>query len=383
MSDVTRSVSSTPGAPRSILSIQVMRAIAAWLVVLHHFGKELSSPFANFFAQQGNFGVDIFFVISGFIIYYVTTVKDHDAPTFLLNRLFRLAPAYWLATLLILVLKYIYPIEFSYTDWSWETLLSSAAFIPSENPAGSGPFPPLVVGWTLNIEVFFYVLLATCFVFGKRYRFLACGLALMAAPVVWNREWFYGSVLGTRKLYEFVLGILIGAVYVNVHRIRAVLPPMLSSVGASLEKDIHLIGLSLLAPAGVCFLLDRDGMRLLAAGLIVAAVLCLESVLFKADNRLIRLLVRLGEMSYSTYLVHFSVIGAVIHHIGVPRDGVHEILAWLTIGCVVMLGSYLGYTFIESNRRLAMLRNSTIDFVHRQSLVLRFRASVAGERAQP
>ena len=157
-----------------IVSIRILRGIAAWLVVFHHFGNGLTSPFAAFFGRHGSFGVDVFFVISGFIIVYVTGVKDHDARTFLLCRLFRLAPAYWLATLLVLLLKAIFPVEFSYTDWTWSTLLWSASFVPVQNPAGFGPYPPLVVGWTLNIEAFFYVLVAACFVFGRRYRFVAC-----------------------------------------------------------------------------------------------------------------------------------------------------------------------------------------------------------------
>jgi peptidoglycan/LPS O-acetylase OafA/YrhL len=328
---------------KQILSIQVLRAIAAWLVVMHHMGKELDSPFANFFAQQGNFGVDIFFVISGFIIYHVASTKDHGAKTFIMNRVFRLIPAYWIATLLLISAKFLIPNDFSYTDWSFKTLISSLFFIPVENPAGLGPFPPLVVGWTLNIEVFFYAVLCACFIFGRRFRFFACAAILLAAPVLWDREWFYGAVLGTRKLYEFVFGIMIGSVYLRLPRIKDWL------------QARPAFGIALIPPAIGLLYLDRDGMRLLAAGLIVSAAIITEG-LFQKWYLYTKSFVKLGEISYSTYLLHYIMIGIIIHFLGKPKNSVYEIVEWLVLTTSVFIVSYLGYKYVETNPWIDSMR---------------------------
>jgi exopolysaccharide production protein ExoZ len=334
---------------QTIQSIQILRAVAAWLVVAHHFGRELSSPFSNVFAQHGNFGVDCFFVISGFIIFVVAR-DGRSAREFISNRLFRIVPAYWLATLALLVCVASFPEEFDYTGWTWRTLAASLAFVPVENPTGLGPFPPLVVGWTLNIEMFFYALLALCFVFGRR-RFLVCAGVLLLAPVLWHRDWNYGAVLGTRKLYEFVLGIGLGWVYVS--------PPSLwRRLTASWRVEAPWVGLALLVFAGGLLYLDRDGARLLAAGAVVSAGLCLEPWLSR-ESRVVKAFVRLGEVSYSTYLWHYLVVSILIHYLGRPTSLVHEVVEWLALVLVVNGVSRLSYVWIERSAGIARLHAST------------------------
>lgn len=340
-----------------IVSIQILRAIAAWLVVMHHFGKELTSSFGNFFEQQGNFGVDIFFVISGFIIFFVADGNTHGAGTFIVNRLFRVIPAYWLVTLAIVALKFIYPVEFSYTDWNIKTLVSSLLFIPVENPAGLGPFPLLIVGWTLNIEIFFYLLVTACFCLGKRYRFIACSLFLIMIPFFWDREWFYGSVLGTRKLCEFVLGIIISYTYIKITSLKEEI--LNTKIGLFISQNLASLGVITLVPAVSFLFLDRDGMRLLSAGLIVSGTLFFERYLSQ-NNLISKGLSKLGEMSYSTYLIHYIVIGVLIHYAGVPQNGLEEFFEWIVLISFIVVLSHLGFKYVECNRTLGQLRKSVL-----------------------
>lgn len=325
-----------------ILSIQILRAVAAWIVVLHHMGREFDSSFAEFFAQQGNFGVDIFFVISGFVMYYIMENRDQDAKEFILNRLFRIVPAYWVATFFLIISRSLMPNEFHYTDWSVTSLISSLLFIPVDNPSGIGPFPPLVVGWTLNVEIFFYILLCFCFLFGRRWRFLVCCAILFCFPIIWDREWFYGSVLGTRKLYEFVFGITIGFGYLNFQKAREWI------------QDRPWIGMSLIPPVVAFLYLDRDGMRLLAAVGLVTAFLLLEPMFH--DSKIVGVLTRMGEVSYSTYLLHYIVIGVVIFIFGRPTDAFTEVVEWLVLIVLVTGFSFLGYEFIENNRHINAMK---------------------------
>jgi exopolysaccharide production protein ExoZ len=341
----------TGQAKGAILSIQILRALAAWLVVFHHFSEEVRSRFGEFFGQQGNFGVDIFFVISGFIMHHVASTKAQDARAFVVNRLFRVVPAYWFATALMMLCRLSWPREFAYTDWTPDTVLASLLFVPVENPSGIGPFPVLVVGWTLNIEVFFYLLLGACFVFGRRARFVACAAVLLALPLLWQRDWLYGSVFGTRKLYEFVVGIGIGIVHSRAALLRRA-RPLLS---ANLEANLASIGVALLAPAAVLLYLDRDGMRALAAALLVVAGLCFERRL-TLDNLGVRVLVRMGEMSYSTYLLHVLGIGVFVHYVGAPDGPLEEFVEWISLCALVLAVSHLSLEYIERNRWLGRQR---------------------------
>lgn len=328
---------------KQIVSLQFVRAFAAWYVVMHHFGKELTSSFATFFAQQGNFGVDLFFVISGFIMYYVTSIKNTTAKTFLLDRLFRIVPAYWTITLVFLAEKFMLGSEFGYTDWNLKTLLMSLFFIPAENPAGIGPFPPLVVGWTLNVEMFFYLLVASCFVFTKKFRFIICASVLLVLPFVWDKEWVYGSVLGTRKLCEFVFGIVLGSLYLKHPRI------------VSWFQSNSIYGLCLIPPSIALLYLDRDGMRFLAASLLVTSALMLENTL-RAINDKVNVFSTLGNISYSTYLVHYLCIGLLIHFTGVPQNSLSEIVDWLALIAMTLVSSFVCFKFIENNELIKKVK---------------------------
>ncbi|RBH42304.1 acyltransferase, partial [Pseudomonas sp. MWU13-2860] len=92
-----------------LISVQALRALAAWTVVCHHFMQiffdfKARGPVGQFFIDKGAVGVDIFFVISGLVIFLSTEGKALPPARFLLYRLFRIVPAYWLYTLLMALL---------------------------------------------------------------------------------------------------------------------------------------------------------------------------------------------------------------------------------------------------------------------------------------
>ena len=155
-----------------IISVQICRGIAAWLVVFHHIYTQKYAdwnngeyPFLWFFSNKGAFGVDLFFIISGFIMYITLSRKNYTAREFIIHRLLRIVPAYWVYTCIILILSKIFIDEFSSTSWNYKSLGLSLMFIPNENPSGLGWYPLLTVGWTLNFEIFFYCCLGACIFF--------------------------------------------------------------------------------------------------------------------------------------------------------------------------------------------------------------------------
>ena len=143
-----------------IRNLQALRAVAAYMVVLYHFlGQQVSQlyPPAKFLSF-GAAGVDIFFVVSGFIM-VVTTMKRDMAPgEFLLHRIARIVPVYWVVTILLfaIVMYGFKPVGIMRMQPDW--LAKSLLFIPFDR---DGRVEPIIsVGWTLNYEMFFYLLFA-------------------------------------------------------------------------------------------------------------------------------------------------------------------------------------------------------------------------------
>ncbi len=144
---------------RTVVSIQALRAIAALSVVLCHcfkyYGQAINGSPIGQWDRLGS-GVDLFFVISGFVMVYGPLFGAQGGPlTFMRHRLARIVPLYWAATTIWLLLGQ----PFHTTE-----LLGSYFFIPYP----SFGFNPLYgVGWTLNFEMLFYTVFSVCLLFRK------------------------------------------------------------------------------------------------------------------------------------------------------------------------------------------------------------------------
>jgi len=162
---------------RRLLSIQYLRAVAACAVVVFHtceWGQR------SFFI--GAAGVDIFFIISGFILWTIAAERPTPPGTFLLRRMARVAPLYWLMTLLVLALTALFPQLFFGPPQSLSDIVLSFAFIQHLNAEG-GPFPVISAGWTLNYEALFYLLFVASLLAPERWRYAVLAVLLVAVPV--------------------------------------------------------------------------------------------------------------------------------------------------------------------------------------------------------
>ena len=168
------------------LGIQGLRAFAALSVVLGHSlnSIERGSGVPPLLLQhfQGAIGVDVFFVISGFVMTISSSRllrKQHPSRIFLWRRLLRVAPLYWLVTATKLLLIAALPrLLASYRVSLWNGI-ASFLFVPSLNPKGLIR-PVITLGWTLNFEMAFYLLFA--FALTVRQKFLWILLPLLGAP---------------------------------------------------------------------------------------------------------------------------------------------------------------------------------------------------------
>lgn len=189
----------------NLQSIQLLRGIAALSVVYVHV---LATP--NF----GLFGVDIFFVISGFVMALVTSKSTSPAP-FLLNRIIRIVPLYWLLTSCLLIVIVFAPNLLSSTTLNVSNYLKSLFFIPYFKESHLiQPF--LFVGWTLNYEMLFYLCITLGLVLSTRhYLKIAIGvlcLTYIAFGILSNSPLLNGF-FGNLKVFEFILGLFAFKIY--------------------------------------------------------------------------------------------------------------------------------------------------------------------------
>lgn len=271
-------------------SIQALRGIAALFVVLEHVR----------FLNCGAFGVDVFFCISGFMIMFST---HKNTEHFLAKRLIRILPFYYIMTLGTYIMILIFPSFFTYTKAEPLFLAKSLLFLPFD--IGGGAVQPLLrVGWTINYEIFFYLLFFVSLRISRKYRGLICSgmivflvslgrlLPLDSIPYT-----FYTDPI----LLEFIFGILAYYLCRRLHMLhsteklpRAGLPFSLAAA------SLCFLGLIATKPYVNAILSYRFALWGLPALLLVLCFFVMGLYLKTPD-----VLISLGNISYSLYLLHY------------------------------------------------------------------------------
>ncbi|HHL42318.1 MAG TPA: acyltransferase, partial [Hellea balneolensis] len=230
-----------------IHSLQFLRFIAALMVVFVHTRsklKFLDGPELLWPNLLGRAGVDIFFVISGFIMLYTYNARPISPIHFFGKRFFRLWPLYALATLFAGFMAYKFPIY--YSGWAHiPHILKSMFFIPDLRPKGGGIAPIIAPGWTLNLEMAFYFLFAIGLFF-KRHALVSGGLLvgffglnylLKEQGVVFAAYATDGGVI-----LEFLLGYLLYQSYIRKWRIPTWLAFIFIIGGFAAMPSVYSLG---------------------------------------------------------------------------------------------------------------------------------------------
>ena len=323
---------SSASTVKTLFNIQQARALGALLVVYAH----IKVPGATF----GHFGVDIFFVISGFIM---TMICAQSPRNFFARRLARIVPLYWIITALVFLLSAWKPQLFNSTRPSFLHFTDSIFFVPYVKENGL-MHPMLDVGWTLNYEMYFYVAIALALlavpgrlatlaastalavltlVFREVLRFLPAGGAATAVS-------FYSSF----HVLEFGLGVL---VFHLVQQPLARRPGVAANLVLAAACLAFLVWNQLRAPFG-------HGIPLLTqavpAMLFVATMLLLEQ-----KNFLLTKITILGDASYALYLSNQFVVEGfrkiVSRHLPLAWSSLPAIALMLVTASLVAIAIYI------------------------------------------
>jgi exopolysaccharide production protein ExoZ len=289
-----------PSARRDYSGIQYLRAVAASMIVIFHTGAQTSR--AGFAANDYGWltaGVDIFFVISGFIMWVTTASGNTTTVDFWRRRIRRIVPLYWLVTLVMICTLLIVPSAIKSGKLDYWHVISSLLFIPSVHPVTALMQPVVIPGWSLNYEMFFYVIFGGLLLCSAKLR-LPLLILIFAALVMFGFAFKPAGVLAfytSPIIAEFAAGALLGwLVLQNPSVSRFASTVLLLAGAASLPFSSHLAVLSL-GPFTTLF----------SAVTLVAGVAFLDVSGAVGFYRLPHLL---GDASYSTYITHGIVLSA-------------------------------------------------------------------------
>ena len=278
--------------------LQSLRALAALMVVMQH-AQFLHHP-RWWGSTVGALGVDLFFVISGFVIVTVTR-NEQSFRRYALRRLIRIVPLYWLLTCVMAALVLFAPGLFRATWFTLDHFIASLLFIPTVSPSRPDEISPLLPpGWTLNFEMFFYL------VFGALIALRLRGCArIVALSAVFGLLIVAGMVLQPAaavskyytswRLLEFLAGAWVGQA---ISRWRLNLPGWTYA-------GTGVLGAVLLMADETWFPL---GGRIAGSALLVFAATASQLNGIALRSALIE---KLGDASYSIYLSHVFTIGAL------------------------------------------------------------------------
>lgn len=301
--------------------LQVGRGVAALLVLLFHLGGTINAekyygtgflPWVRIF-QFGDSGVEFFFVLSGFLITFIH-FKDLGFPnrfkSYIFKRMIRIYPTYWLVLIFVILFALFFKAFRETLPTEWSTYIFTILLLPQDKTVVGGTGAPILgVAWTLQYELFFYLL------FGLAILSKPLGVAVMVLAMVYAfiGFWFVDKVqfplcfFAEPYILFFLFGVLAAIICIK--------QPCLPWPWAILI--IGIIGFFLTGAYDVIYKensflnnrMERKILYALFSFLIICGLVALEvtqKLMFKN-----RFLMFLGDISYPLYLVHFPIVSAV------------------------------------------------------------------------
>jgi exopolysaccharide production protein ExoZ len=296
------------------VGVQGLRFVAAFMVVITHttlmIGERIYDVGDQAVWREGNAGVDIFFVISGFVM-GISSIHLLNHPNraweFLVRRLMRIVPLYWVALTFKLLAVLLIPALTIHSVFDPAHTVASYLFLPWKN--GEGQIRPLVgVGWTLTFEMFFYALFALSLSLRRNPLSFALPVLLILAMLspLKQDDGAAWQVYLDPILLEFGFGLIAARLIMKGFTIRPA------------------VGAVLITIAFACFFVPSSmfaSQRAIGWGIpafvIVLCVAAIEPFLARTMPKIVTFL---GDSSYALYLFHsfyVPMVGAILLKVGI------------------------------------------------------------------
>lgn len=315
-------------------TLQIIRAIAVISVVYFHIR---ATP------VFGSFGVDIFFVLSGFVM--ALLMRNGQSPTiFAINRVTRIIPLYWILTTGVLVIAAFRPDLLDLTTSNISNYIKSILFIPHFKNNGN-LYPMLSVGWSLNYEMFFYFCIWISIIFAKNlYISITSSILLISYLIFGNysENSVLQSFFGNSRVFEFLFGIFAFNLYKSklMPKCNALTSIFIAASSFGLMAYLELANYENLA-------------HVLKFGLpsiiLILALVGLEETDFIKKNSLANLISIVGDASFAIYLSHYYIISG-IRKIGFPKLNIinpNKQLEVITILFTCTLAGLILYVLVD------------------------------------
>jgi exopolysaccharide production protein ExoZ len=320
-----------------LVYIQILRFLAALAVVAFHVlgappkGFEVPDSALTFALSYGGRGVDLFFVISGFVIFYATHSSSLTPAEFLRRRVERIAPLYFFVIFTVTMLAITLPATFGTPDWyTPRHIIKSLAFISFTD----GDMPVVYVGWSLEYEMYFYLAAALLMALTREvWRNI---VVMFSAIAIVGQLPGVGAALGNYAFFadsmilEFVLGVIVGWVFVNGRTGWPMPVAAACAIAAVLVTD----------PTS----------RVIVSGVPAA---CLVAAAAWASRKRIdpswpeRALARLGDASYSIYLAQVQTVSLASIAVAGLFPAIPPLLLLMVTSCIVVALGLALNIFVE------------------------------------
>lgn len=365
-------------------SIQFLRAVAALLVVYVH-SIDLQMGFGvskqqNFFHLQnfGAIGVDLFFVISGFIITYVANkyTGAEQGFQFLAKRFRRINPAYYVASILFFGISVLPTIIDGKSpaisiDRTTNSLIDTFLIIPT----GGNMLiysPLLAIGWSLAFEWLFYFLFFLLIVMKTRNKPILFGLlitGLVALGYVLKVPDFRYIFITNPIMLEFLLGVGICQLYLKSIKMPNWLSIACLTIGMGSYILLVIFGYGLLSELQAVLSGQLSMKRFLLWG-IPSAFVAFGCIFLEKNNRFTSLwnykwMLLMGDASYSIYLVHltvFTLLRILYKQWGFFMPADLAIIVQVAIATIISIGfyKYIEKPLIEAAQRSTKKKHDII-----------------------
>ena len=270
---------------QQIISLQYLRGFAAVAVCIHHFSEAF-----EYKIHVGAAGVDVFFVISGFVMALVTEALVSPV-RFVTDRLVRIVPMYWLCTVFLFACVLAKPNLFPMDSSDTSHFLKSVFFIPHIAPSGT-TYPLITQGWTLIYEMFFYAIFACALWLSQAHRIAIATTSifiLVGIGALLQSDNLFVSTYTSPLMIEFVAGLWLFLAYK-----RGAMPSAVLSIVLVVVSLAWFVVAEFVRPDNRAF--DFG----IPAFLLVTGSLGLEKYI-----KIKPLLLEIGDSSYSIYLTHW------------------------------------------------------------------------------